>query len=143
MIVLTTYTYFIYIMDVEATTEKKPTRNTLETMLVVGVLYPAVYDFTQFFKAGPRAYFSEITNYFDMLYIWSSITNTILQREMNSQSFPCKCVMTIIFLVQIHKTFFFMRIFDSVSYIVTMIYQVIGDLKVFMLFYFILIFIFS
>ena len=45
--------------------------------------------------------------------------------------------------MQIHKTFFFLRIFDPVSYIVTMLYTVMWDLKVFMLFYFILIFLFS
>ena len=57
--------------------------------------------------------------------------------------FPCKVAMTIIYLMQIHKTFFFLRIFDPVSYIVTMLYTVMWDLKVFMLFYFILIFLFS
>ena len=51
--------------------------------------------------------------------------------------------MTLIFLMQIHKTFFFLRIFDPVSYIVTMLYTVMADLKVFLLFYFILIFLFS
>jgi hypothetical protein len=57
--------------------------------------------------------------------------------------FPCKVMMTIIYLMQIHKTFFFLRIFDAVSYIVTMLYTVMWDLKVFILFYFILIFLFS
>jgi hypothetical protein len=37
------------------------------------------------------------------------------------------------------KTFFFMRIVKSFSYIVTMIFSVVGDLKVFLLFFVILI----
>ena len=51
--------------------------------------------------------------------------------------------MSMILLFQIYKTFFFLRIFDSLSYIVTMIQTVIIDLKVFLLFYAILIFLLS
>ena len=51
--------------------------------------------------------------------------------------------MTIILLQQLYKTFFFLRIFDSLSYIVTMLNQVLYDLRVFLLFYFILLIIFS
>ena len=41
------------------------------------------------------------------------------------------------------KTFFFMRIFVSFSYIVTMITNVVIDLKIFLIFFFILIIMFS
>jgi hypothetical protein len=41
------------------------------------------------------------------------------------------------------KTFFFMRIFMAYSYIVTMIVNVVADLKVFLLFFTILIIMFS
>ena len=51
--------------------------------------------------------------------------------------------MTIIFLQQIIKSFFYLRIFQSLSYIVTMIYTVISDLKVFLLFFTILIVLFA
>ena len=51
--------------------------------------------------------------------------------------------MTIILVQQIYKTFFFLRIFDNLSYIVTMITTVIIDLKVFLIFYAILLFLFS
>ena len=84
MILLTVYTYFIYILDLEATVDERPIRNTLELLLVMGVLYPAIYDFVQFYLAGPTSYFSEFGNYLDMLYIWASISNTILQNKMNS-----------------------------------------------------------
>ena len=46
MILLTAYNYFIYIDDVEADLSEKPIRNFMEMALVVGVLYPAFYDFT-------------------------------------------------------------------------------------------------
>ena len=51
--------------------------------------------------------------------------------------------MIIITVVCLLKTFFFMRIVKSFSYIVTMILSVVSDLKVFMLFFFILIIMFS
>ena len=51
--------------------------------------------------------------------------------------------MIIITVVCLLKTFFFMRIVKSFSYIVTMIISVVADLKVFMLFFFILIIMFS
>lgn len=43
----------------------------------------------------------------------------------------------------IFKTFFFLRIFSSLSYIVTMITNVIYDLRIFGLFYAILLFLFA
>jgi len=57
--------------------------------------------------------------------------------------FAVKLLMTIILIQQIVKTFFFMRIFNTLSYIVTMIHTVIWDLRVFLFFYFILIVLFS
>ena len=51
--------------------------------------------------------------------------------------------MTIIFLQQIIKSFFYLRIFQSLSYIVTMIYTVVADLQVFLLFFTILVVLFA
>lgn len=51
--------------------------------------------------------------------------------------------MSIIFIQQIIKSFFYLRIFKSLSYIVTMIYTVIADLQVFLLFFSILIVLFA
>ena len=57
--------------------------------------------------------------------------------------FRNKILMTIILLMQILKSFFYLRIFQWLSYIVTMIYTVVSDLKVFGLFFTILILLFS
>jgi len=54
-----------------------------------------------------------------------------------------KIIMGVLLLQQLIKSFFYLRIFDTLSYIVTMINRVIYDLRVFLLFYFILIIIFS
>ena len=51
--------------------------------------------------------------------------------------------MIAITLMMLIKTFFFLRIFQSLSFLVTMLAQCIIDLKVFILFYVILIFMFA
>lgn len=54
-----------------------------------------------------------------------------------------KCTMIMVILLCLLKVFFFMRIFMRLSYIVTMIMQVMKDLRVFFLFFTILIIMFS
>ena len=51
--------------------------------------------------------------------------------------------MTGVLLLALIKTMFFLRIFDNLSYLVTLIRNVIYDLRLFMIFYLILIFMFS
>lgn len=77
------------------------------------------------------------------MYIWCSVVNVISQNVSDFDAFHNKLLMTIILMMQITKTFFYLRIFESLSYIVTMIYQVISDLRVFGLFFTILIVLFS
>ena len=52
-------------------------------------------------------------------------------------------ILVFVLFLQLTKTFFFMRIIMSFSYIVTMIINVIKDLRVFMIFFAILILMFS
>ena len=56
-------------------------------------------------------------------------------------SFTSKSTIVIVILTCLLKLFFFLRIFDELTYIVTMIFQVVRDLQVFMIFFFVLIFI--
>ena len=71
------------------------------------------------------------------------MANVISQNTTESFEFHNKLLMTVIMLMQISKTFFFLRIFESLSFLVTMIYRVMSDLKVFLLFFFILIVLFA
>lgn len=48
-----------------------------------------------------------------------------------------------VILLAIVKTFFYLRVFESLSYIVTMLKNVIYDLRVFLIFYFMVIFLFG
>ena len=102
-----------------------------------------VYDLTQLYKQGVTDYFSSIQNYSDQLYVWCSVANVISQNSSEASAIYNKILMTIIFMQQIAKSFFYLRIFQSLSYIVTMIYTVMRDLQVFLLFFTILILLFS
>ena len=51
--------------------------------------------------------------------------------------------MTIVLLMALFKTFFFLRISDTLAYLVTLIRTCIVDLKIFLLFYVILIYMFA
>jgi len=51
-------------------------------------------------------------------------------------------MVTVIFMMLV-KTFFFLRIFDEMSFLVKMIGQVMHDLKAFLIFYAIICFMFS
>ena len=75
--------------------------------------------------------------------MWASFFNVISQNFTDSFTLRNKLLMTVIFLQQIIKSFFYLRIFKSLSYIVTMIYTVIADLRVFLLFFTILVVLFG
>jgi hypothetical protein len=51
--------------------------------------------------------------------------------------------MSIVLILALVKTMFFMRIFNNFSYLVTLIKQVIYDLRFFTMFYFVMVFMFS
>ena len=88
-------------------------------------------------------YFCELEYIIDFIYCAIGVTNTITQNLYDSQTIQCKILMTILFLMQIVKTFSFLRIYESIAYIVTMIQSVFYDLRIFLLFYAIMIFLFS
>lgn len=113
------------------------------TILLISILYPLYYDTTQMYKAGLVAYFSDVSNYVDFVYIWSSVANAVLQIVYDPFILPSKILMSIIVCFLICKTFFFLRIFPTLTPIVMMLTNVIWDLRIFLLFYTILILLFS
>ena len=95
------------------------------------------------YRSGPAEYFSDAWNYADLLYIWSSIGNIVAQNLSGPFALISKLLMIIIIMLALVKTFFFLRIFDALSPIVTMLTNVIYDLRIFLFFYTILIVLFS
>ena len=91
-------------------------------LLILGVLYPIFYETRQAYMGGVCAYLTEAQNYVDIVYIVASLTNVVLANTMSPFNFANKVLLVIIFLMQIIRTFNVLRIFDWLSYIVTMIY---------------------
>ena len=74
-----------------------------------------------------------------MSYIVMSICNVYIQVVLGPFNTFCRLVMCFIILVVITKTFFYLRIFPSLTPIVVMINSVIFDLRIFMFFYMLLV----
>ena len=97
-------------------------RDFYNTCLLLGMAYPFFYDNMQLIREGPFEYFSSFWNYTDFLYNVLGVTNYILQFTQESpHEFKCKLIMILVIFLAIIKTFFFLRIFSSLSFLVTML----------------------
>jgi hypothetical protein len=94
-------------------------------------------------KVGPRVYLTDFSNWFDMFYIFGSLLMSILHLTTSPFLFECKAVMIFVITQSILRTFKTMRIITLYSPIVTMLENVVYDLKEFILFFIILIAMFS
>lgn len=112
-------------------------------MLLCGVVYPSLYEARRVYKSGFSKYLSSFAHISDMIYILGGFTNVMLQKFGNPFHISSKVCLTLILMQQLKKTFFFLRLFDNLSYLVTMLNTVLYDLRVFLLFYFILVGLFS
>jgi hypothetical protein len=90
-----------------------------------------------------REYLKDPWNYVDLLHLTAGYGNLYCQHQLGTMVLVSKIVMILVVFLCLIKTFFFLRIVKSFSYIVTMIQNVVIDLRVFLLFFFILIIFFS
>jgi hypothetical protein len=90
-------------------------------------------------RGGLYDYLSDAQNYTDMLYIYGSVVNIFLQLRLGPFHIVSKVFMVMIVLLLVSKTFFYLRIFPTLTPIVVMIQNVIYDLRIFLFFYLILI----
>ena len=109
----------------------------------MGILYPAIYDFKQLLINGIADYLSDLKNIADFIYIYGSIANVVIQILYGPYMLQSRILMCVLVILLIAKTFFFLRIFPTLTPIVVMLTNVIFDLKIFLFFYFILILLFS
>lgn len=128
------------------------------------LFFPLLYDMTQLKKQGFKVYFSSIWNYLDQGHIWIGYANIVHQiwfldkykdsdlsnlelyepgSDYNNDRHRSELIMILVTLIMLFKTFFFLRIFIKLSNLVAMMSQVVNDLKVFILFYVILVWMFS
>ena len=111
-------------------------------VLAVCLCYPIWYDGTQLMKSGIN-YFYQGSNYIDIVHISMGFLNIYMQIYVGTWDYLSKVVLIIVIMTSLKKTFAYMRIFPEFSSIVTMINCVIIDLRIFMVFFFILIVFFS
>lgn len=91
-------------------------------IMLICLLYPLCYDSMQMFKVGPIEYASDPWNYIDMGHIWVGIINVFVQRfNPDILSMPNMIIMVIVALILLMKTFFFLRIFQNLSFLVSML----------------------
>lgn len=112
-------------------------------ILLAGIIYPLCYETVQMFKGGIGDYLSDAGNYIDLLYIWGSVAMSIIHIVQGPYHWYSKALMIIVVILAIRRTFSYLRIFKSLSPIVTMLQNVIWDLRVFLTFYVILTLLFS
>lgn len=111
----------------------------MNILLASGLMYPLIYEIYQVKRHGYN-YLKDYNNINDQLYVWCGLVNLLSNQY---QSFGNKMILTVILFQQILKTFFYLRIFATLSYIVTMIFQVVKDLQAFLIFFFILVGLFA
>ena len=111
-------------------------------VLAVGIAYPACYEGMQFVHEG-REYFNDSWNYSDFISILSGIVNIGQQFIMSPFTVAARANMILVVFMLLLKTLFFLRVIESMSSIVTMIRNVVYDLRVFLTFYAIITVLFS
>lgn len=104
-------------------------------VMLACIIYPMFYDTMQLIKQKVD-YFEDPWNLIDQCHIWIGVANIIVQRtEPDILTPQSQILMMIVALIMLIKLFFFLRIIDSVSGLVSMLQQVPIDLGPFLLFY--------
>jgi hypothetical protein len=85
------------------------------------------------------AYLDDFWNYLDMSHISIGYLNIFMQWQYGIMSPWTRFVAIMVCLISLAKTFFFLRVIQSFSPIVTMIMTCIYDLRIFMSFFFIMV----
>ena len=110
--------------------------------LAVCLVYPIYTDGMQICANG-FSYFREAANYVNLLQIIMGYASIFQQYYEDPVYLFPKIIMIITVITSLMKQFFYMRIVGSFSYIVTMMVNVIKDLTVFLVFFMVLVFMFS
>jgi hypothetical protein len=125
---------FAYTITVYVHAEKE---NVLIWVMFVISLYPTTIELILMFKLGVSEYFSDFGNLMNMIYIFSAVSMSIVHGLNGPDTMASKWLTCINGILVIRRTFYILKIFESLSPIVTMLIGVIIDLKDFMTFYFI------
>ena len=136
------FTIIIYIKQVYIDNALGDYQQLFGIVLAVGIAYPACYEVIQMVREG-RLYLNDSWNYSDFISIFSGVVNIGQQFIMSPFTVAARANMILVVFMLLLKTFFFLRVIESMSSIVTMIRNVVYDLKVFLTFFAIIIILFS
>lgn len=101
------------------------------------MIIPLIFEFYKLKQMGSLEYFASTRNYLDISHIFFGFVNIFFQQEVGIMVFSSKCVIIFEILLSLGKTFELMKIIKEFSHIVTMIQNVIINLNVFQLYYFV------
>ena len=135
-------TFLIYVDNVYMKNDEDQL-GVWQLILAAGVSYPTFYEILQIYKDGIIDHVSNPWNVNDFLMVTTGILTVVLGQFMNQLAVKLKIVLILSCLSLLIKTFYFLRIFNSLSYLVAMLGQVISDLRVFALFFTLLIILLS
>jgi|TARA_B110001450_G_scaffold255281_1_gene282438 hypothetical protein len=127
VLMLFVYTDMVYINGSSKALADDGFKTNFHSLLIVLlalITYPLLYEIIQMFKGGLGEYFSDFGNYFDLIYIFGSFIMAFVHWG-NPYSFASKLLMSVIVTLAIRRTFNFLRIFNALSPIVTMLNNVI------------------
>ena len=136
--ILIIYINIIYIKDTGTVEDKI----TYVILLAIGIIYPLSYNIARIYNQG-FAFFGDISNWLDFLFAACSTVNCFAQIIFNPFHLVSKILMILIILLGLLRTFTFLKIVASLSPIVTMLTNVVYDLRIFLFFYLILTVLFS
>ena len=115
------YTMMLTVYVNEAYLKETQYQQIMTIVLFIGVIYPTLYDFREFYLLGFIDYFSDLGNYTDCLYIWGSLMNVFLQNVLGPFHIVCRTIMCVIVLQVLLKTFFFLRVFPVLTPVIVML----------------------
>ena len=92
------YTLMLIIYVKNAYLFETKAQPALTLLLALGIIYPNMYEWTQFKKIGSVAYFGDLSNYTDCLYNWGSLVNVVIQNALGPYHIICRILMIIIVL---------------------------------------------
>ena len=142
VIIITVYVKMIYI-DNTLNDCRTPCDNPYALGLLFGVIYAIIYEAMNILRQGLCKYFSNLGNIYSWFYIISTLLTTWFHYFSHPFTIEAKASMVFSLFLVTDRTFKFMSIFESFSPICVMITKVVWDLKIFLLFYIILISMFS
>jgi len=121
---------------------KEMVHHPILVVMFITLLHPLFY-YGRMLVKHRLEYLNDRWNLMYLSYVIFGMTNIVLQVSHGPNSFISQLVFITVILLTMMKTFFILRIIEGYSYIVTMLVNVISDLRVFLLFFTILMYNFS